>query len=102
MASMHSLRKEEREAVRDLVHRILIRDLATFTPDRFKDWVKNLDHQFAKVAMNLRFEINRRTVTFSIKEMRTKRTLFRFTASTRVTFDDRDVVLSFEELVPKF
>lgn len=99
---MHSLRKEEREAVRDLIHRILVRDLGGFTPDRFKDWIKHLDGEFAKVAMTLKFEVHDRAVTFIIKEKRTKRTLFRFAASTRVTFDDKDVVMSYEELVPKF
>src|SRR3954467_13116960 len=102
MASMHSLRKEEREAVRDLIHTILIRDLGGFNPERFKEWVKHLDGQFLKVAMILRFEIHSRAVTFTIKEKRTGRALFLFSSSTHVRFVDGDVVMCFEELVPKF
>ena len=102
MASMHSLRKEQREAVRDLVHTVLVRDLGSFSPERFKDWIKHLDAQFAKVAMMLRFELHDRSVTFNVKEKRTGRSLFRFVSSTRVRFEDKDVVMSYEEMAPKF
>ena len=46
MILMHSRPKEQREAVRNLVHLVLIRDMGTFTPDRFKDWIKDLDDRF--------------------------------------------------------
>jgi hypothetical protein len=94
---MHSRPKEQREAVRDLVHRVLTRDMATFNPERFKDWVKDIDARFRKVGLTLLFEIRSRTVNFTIREIRSKRTAFKFAASTHVQFEDRDVVMSVEE-----
>ena len=93
MIGMHSATKGEREVVRQLVHSVLIRDMSTFTPDRFKDWIKAMDQNFAKVALKLTFKINDRAVHFVIKEIRSKRTVFQFTASTYVRFEDRDVVM---------
>jgi hypothetical protein len=97
MIQMHSRPKEQREAIRNLVHLVLTRDMGTFNPDRFKDWIKETDARFRKVGLTLIFEIRSRTVHFTIKEIRTSRTAFKFTASTRVPFDDRDVVMSVED-----
>jgi len=94
---MHSRPKEQREAVRNLVHLVLIRDMGTFNPERFKDWIKDIDARFRKVGLTLSFEIRSRTVHFTIKEIRSGRTAFNFSASTRVQFDDRDVVMSVED-----
>lgn len=97
MIQMHSRPKEQREAVRNLVHLVLVRDMGTFNPDRFKDWIKDVDARFRKVGLTLRFDIRSRTVHFTIKEIRSGRTAFNFSASTRVQFDDRDVVMSVED-----
>lgn len=97
MIQMHSRPKEQREAIRNLVQLVLVRDMGTFNPDRFKDWIKDTDTRFRKVGLTLIFDIRSRTVHFTIKEIRTGRTAFKFTASTRVPFDDRDVVMSVED-----
>ena len=97
MILMHSRPKEQREAVRNLVHLVLIRDMGTFNPDRFKDWIKDIDTKFRKVGLTLKFDIRSRTVYFTIKEIRSGRTAFNFSASSRVQFDDRDVVMSVED-----
>jgi hypothetical protein len=98
---MHSRPKEQREAVRNLVHSVLVRDMGTFNPDRFKDWIKDVDARFRKVGLMLRFDILMRAVHFTIKEIRSGRTAFKFTASTHVPFDDRDVVMSVEDFAGK-
>ena len=98
MIQMHSRPKEQREAIRNLVHLVLIRDMGTFNPDRFKDWIKEVDARFRKVGLVLQFDIRSRTVHFTIKEVRTGRIAFRFMSSTRVPFDDRDVVMSVDDL----
>ena len=97
MIQMHSRPKEQREAVRNLVHLVLIRDMGTFNPDRFKDWIKDTDAKFRKVGLTLRFDIRARIVHFTIKEVRSGRTAFNFSASTHVPFDDRDVVMSVDD-----
>lgn len=97
MIQMHSRPKEQREAVRNLVHSVLTRDMATFNPERFKDWIKDVDARFRKVGLTLLFEIRSRSVYFTIKEIRTARTAYKFVASTRVPFEDRDVVMSVED-----
>jgi hypothetical protein len=97
MILMHSRPKEQREAIRQLVHSVLTRDMATFNPDRFKEWIKEIDARFRKVGLTLLFAIRERTVSFTIKEIRSRRTAFKFTASTHVPFEDRDVVMSVEE-----
>jgi hypothetical protein len=97
MIQMHSRPKEQREAIRNLVQLVLTRDMGMFNPERFKDWIKDTDARFRKVGLMLRFEIRSRTVHFAIKEIRTSRIAFKFTASSRVPFDDRDVVMSVEE-----
>ncbi|HEY0369419.1 MAG TPA: hypothetical protein VGC85_07465 [Chthoniobacterales bacterium] len=85
---MHSHSKEQRDAVRQLLHTVLVRDMSTFNPERFRDWVKDLDRRFRKVSLMISYEISSsRTVTFTVKEVRSKRTTFRFDASTRVPFD---------------
>ena len=48
----------------------------------------------------LKFEIRDRFVYFRIKEIRNGRIIYQFDSSTRVGFDERDVVLSYEELNP--
>jgi hypothetical protein len=101
MILMHSRPKEQREAVRHLVHSVLVRDMGTFNPDRFKDWIKDVDTRFRKVGLTLRFDIRMRSVHFTIKEVRSGRTAFKFTASTHVPFDDRDVVMSVEDFAGK-
>jgi hypothetical protein len=97
MTGMHSATKGQREVIRQLVHSVLVRDMATFNPQRFKDWVKAMDTNFRKAALTLKFRISDRIVHFEIKELRSGRTAFRFSASTHVTFDDSDVVMSVEE-----
>ena len=98
-AGMHSYTKEQREAVRHLLHTVLMRDMGTFTPDRFKDWIKEMDAKFRKVALCLVFQLQNRAVHFTIKEVLSGRTAFRFTSSTRVRFDDREVVMTTDELL---
>lgn len=93
---MHSRPKEQREAVRQLVHSVLTRDMGSFNPERFKDWIKDIDARFRKVGLTLVFVINQRAVHFTIKEIRTHRTAYKFAASTHVPFDDRDVVMTLE------
>jgi hypothetical protein len=97
MILMHSRPKEQREAIRQLVHSVLTRDMGTFNAERFKEWIKEIDAKFRKVGLTLLFHIRERSVNFTIKEIRSRRTAFKFTASTHVPFDDRDVVMTVEE-----
>ena len=99
MLLMHSKPKAQRETIRLLVHAVLTRDLGTFNPERFKDWIKDMDARFRKVGLSMLFHIRERSVTFTIKDVRSKRTAFRFTASTHVPFDDRDVIMSVDEII---
>ena len=94
---MHSRPKEQREAVRQLVHSVLTRDMGTFNAERFKEWIKEIDARFRKTGLTLSFAIRDRSVHFTIKEIRSRRTAFQFTASSHVPFDDRDVVMTVEE-----
>ena len=98
MILMHSRPKEQREAIRQLVHSVLTRDMGTFNPERFKEWIREVDARFRKVGLTLSFTIRDRTVNFTIKEIRSKRMAFKFTASSHVPFDDRDVVMTVEEI----
>jgi hypothetical protein len=98
-AGMHSYSKEQREAVRHLLHTVLMRDMGSFDPQRFKEWIKEMDAKFRKVALSLVFNLHNRSVNFTIRELRTGRAAFRFTSSTRVRFDDREVVMSPEEIL---
>lgn len=92
---MHSHSKEQREAVRQLLHAVLVRDMSTFNPERFREWVKDLDRRFRKVGLTIVHSISSsRTVTFTVKEVRSKRTAFHFAASTRVTFDESEGVIA--------
>ena len=65
--------------------------MSTFNPDRFRHWIKETDTKFRKVSLMLKFEIRDRFVYFRVKEIRNGR---------RVPFDERDVVLTCEELNP--
>src|ERR1700694_1153831 len=100
MILRHSRPKEQREAIRQLVHSVLTRDMATFNPERFKEWIKEIDARFRKVGLTLLFTIRERSVDFTIKEIRSRRTAFRFAASSHVPFDGRDVVMSLDAFVP--
>lgn len=97
MIQMHSRPKEQREAVRNLVHSVLTRDMGTFNPERFKDWIKDIDARFRKVGLTLLFEIRSRSVHFTIREIRSGRTAYKFHASSHVPFEDRDVVMSVDD-----
>jgi len=101
MILMHSRPKEQREAIRQLVHSVLTREMSTFNPERFKDWIKDLDAKFRKTGLTLLFTIRERSVHFTIKEIRSRRTAYKFTASTHVPFEDRDVVMTVEEFGQK-
>jgi hypothetical protein len=98
MIQMHSRPKEQREAIRNLVQLVLMRDMGTFTADRFKEWIKDMDARFRKVGLTLSFQIRSRTVHFTIREIRTRRLAFQFSSSSHVQFEDRDVVMSVEDL----
>jgi hypothetical protein len=100
MILMHSRPKEQREAIRQLVHSVLTRDMATFNPERFKEWIKEIDAKFRKVGLTLLFTIRERSVDFTIKEIRSRRTAFKFAASSHVPFEDRDVVMSLDAFAP--
>jgi hypothetical protein len=77
-----------------LLHTVLTRDMATFNPERFHDWVKDLDRRFRKVGLTISYSISSsRTVSFAVKEVRSRRTAFQFSASTRVPFDEREIAL---------
>jgi len=91
---MHSATKGQREVVRQLVHSVILRDMSTFNPERFKEWIKAMDTNFRKVALTLTFKIHDREVHFAVKEIRSGRTVFKFASSTYVRFDDRDVVMT--------
>jgi len=101
MILMHSRPKEEREAIRQLVHSVLQRDMATFNAERFKEWIKDTDAKFRKTGLTLHFTIRDRTVHFTIKEVRSRRTAYKFSASTHVQFEDRDVIMNVEEFGQK-
>jgi hypothetical protein len=95
---MHSINKEQRETVRQLLHVVLIRDMATFTADRFKDWIKDVDQKFRRAGLTLQFAIRDRAVVFTIRELRSRRVGYQFHSSTRVVFEDRDVVMSVDQI----
>jgi hypothetical protein len=102
MGAMHSYSKDQREVVNDLVRKVILTDMGNFTPDRFRDWTKNLDNQFRKRGLALRFEIRQRTVHFTVKELRSGRRAFQFSASTHVRFDDRDIAMPIADLTRSF
>lgn len=94
MVGLHSHSKEQREAIRLLVHSVIVRDMGTFNPQRFEDWVKNLEGRFRRVGMTMRVTISSsRSVHFYIRDARSRRSAFQFDSSTRVQFEERDVNL---------
>lgn len=96
MQGLHSISKGEREVIRQLVHSVLIRDMASFNPERFKDWIKSMDTSFRKVGLTLLFKIHDRNVQFTVRQLRGGpgggRTIYQFASSTRVKFDDNAVI----------
>ena len=98
MTGLHSLSKGQREVVSDLVRKVLVCDMGNFTAERFKDWIKNLDNQFRKMGMTVRFEIQNRSVHFTMKELRSGRRAYHFTSSTHVRFDGDDVIMSYDDI----
>jgi hypothetical protein len=96
MHGLHSISKGEREVIRQLVHAVLTRDMATFTPERFRDWIKATDISFRKVGLTMTFKIHDRTVQFAIKQLRGGtgggRVIYQFASSTHVKFDDNEVM----------
>ena len=96
MQGLHSATKGEREVIRQLVHSVLLRDMTSFNPERFREWIKAMDSNFRKVALTLQFKIHDRTPQFTIKQLRGGigggRVIFQFASATRVKFDDSDVV----------
>ena len=95
---MHSATKGEREVIRQLLHSVLVRDMGSFNPDRFREWIKAIDTNFRKVGLTIVFRINERVVQFTIKQIRGSsggggRVIFQFSSATRVRFDDADVAV---------
>lgn len=96
MQGLHSATKGEREVIRQLTHLVLVRDMATFNPERFREWIKAMDTNFRKVGLRLMFKIHDRMVQFTIKQLRGSsggggRVIFQFQSSTRVRFDESEV-----------
>jgi hypothetical protein len=98
MIGLHTATKGQREVIRQLVHAVMLRDMGNFNPERFKEWIKNTDASFRKMAMTLTFKIHDREVYFAIKEVRTGRTVYHFTSATRVRFEERDVVMDYAKI----
>jgi hypothetical protein len=98
MTGLHSATKGQREVIRQLVHSVMLRDMGSFNPERFKEWIKAMDTNFRKLALTLTFKIHDRDVHFSIKEIRSGRSVYHFSSSTRVRFDDRDVVMDYDKI----
>ena len=96
MTGLHAATKGERDVIRQLVHSVLVRDMGTFTPERFRAWAKTVDNSFRKVGLTMQFKIHDRFPQFTVKQLRGGpgggRTLYRFTSSTAVKFDERDVM----------
>jgi hypothetical protein len=51
------------------------------------------------VALTMAYQLTNRTVQYTIKEIRSRRTAIRITSTTRVRIDDRDVIMSTDELL---
>ena len=88
-----------KRSIRQLVHSVVLRDMGTFTPDQFKQWIKVTDDRFRKMGLTLTFKIYERAVQFAVKEIRSRRTTYHFTSSTHVRFEDRDVVMDYNQLM---
>ena len=95
---LHSATKGQREVVRQLIHTVLLRDMSTFNPEGFKEWIKAMDTNFRKVGLTLTFKIHDREVHFAIKEIRSGRTMYHFSSATHVRFGDRDVVMTVDRI----
>jgi hypothetical protein len=96
LLGLHSATKGEREVIRQLTHLVLIRDMASFNPDRFREWIKAMDTNFRKVGLTLIFKIHDRMVHFTVKQLRGSaggggRVIFQFQSATRVRFKDSEV-----------
>ena len=95
MMGLHTASKGEREVIRQLVHSVLLRDMSTFTPERFRDWLKGMDNNFRKVGLTLKYKIHDRTPQFTVKQLRGGpgggRTIYHFSSSTHVKFEESDV-----------
>ena len=52
---------------------MIISELGNFSPERFSEWIRQMDGKFRKVSMGLAFEISSRRVSFTIKELRSGR-----------------------------
>jgi hypothetical protein len=98
MTGLHSATKGQREVIRQLVHSVMLRDMGTFNPERFREWIKGMDANFRKMALTLTFKIHDREVYFAVKEIRSGRTVYHFYSSTRVRFEARDVVMSYDQI----
>ena len=98
MTGLHSATKGQREVIRQLVYSVMLRDMGTFNPERFREWIKGMDANFRKMALTLIFKIHDREVHFTIKEIRSGRTVYHFNSSTRVRFEARDVVMSIDQI----
>ena len=84
---MENCSEEQRANIRQLVHEVLSRDMATFNADRFNRWIEEMDACFRKVGLALRFQFHNRSVLFTIKEISGGSTVFRFVSPSRVRFD---------------
>ena len=102
MLGMHNFSKNEREVIRQLVHKILVREMGNFNPESFQSWVKQIEEQFRKVAMTMRVDLNNRAVNVAVREIRSGRIIVKFTCSSHVRFDDDAVTLTQAPVVPIF
>ncbi len=81
---------------------MIISELGNFSPERFSEWIRQMDGKFRKVSMGLAFQISSRRVSFTIKELRSGRRVYQFKSSTSVRFEDGDVAYTPEAVAPKF
>ena len=84
-------RRYQRETVCQLVHALLNSDIARFSPERFKDWIKEISDSFRKAGLTLAFESHNRSARFTIYDTTGGRIVFRFTAPDRLGFDDKEL-----------
>ncbi len=97
MMGLHTASKGEREVIRQLVHTVLVRDMSSFNPERFKDWIKAMDTSFRKVGLTLKVKIHDRTPQFTVKQLRGGpgggRTIYQFASSTNVKFGESEIAM---------
>lgn len=55
---MQRVLEQEREVVRQLLHKLIVTDLGSFHPDTFKSWIKRMDEPFRKIRLTMRLTIN--------------------------------------------